>query len=302
MYFHGKKNQGLFRENQHGRIIVHNLQDPARLDHVMKIYFPQSGRRNLQTLISKGKVYINGKRVLLCSWLVRNGDCLELLSIPAKKPQPPDVFDDAWIIAQEEGFIVVNKPAGLLSEPARWTKTISLLDLAIKRFGPLNLFHRLDRDTSGVLILTRGGLINHYLDSVFKEGMVIKEYLAVVSCPNQLALQGLISNRIGTHPRRHDMMVVVEHGGKPAITRYEIIGESEGRQWVRLFPETGRTHQLRLHMAFLGSPILGDRLYGHGRTDILRLMLHAYKITLPEQEGFPSRIYTAPLPEDFLVM
>ncbi len=297
-------------KNQHGdsisqkrfrRVIVQELQQPTRLDQVLRLYFPQSGRRHLQSLINRGKIILNGNRVLLCSWMVHNGDCLELLTIPKKKPQPPDAFDDAWIIAQEEDLIAVNKPEGLLSEPTQWTKTSNLLDLAIERFGPLTLFHRLDRDTSGVLILTRGGAINRYLDDAFKAGRVVKEYIAVVSTPNHLSAQGTISTRICPHPKRHDMMVVADHGGKPAITRYQIIGKSEGRQWVHLSPETGRTHQLRVHMAFLGAPILGDRLYGTRQPGIPRMMLHAYKITLPEQDRFPSRIYTASLPEDFFM-
>ena len=162
-----------------------------------------------------------------------------------------------------------------MSEPTRWTDAPSLLSLATQRFGPLTLFHRLDRDTSGLVVLTRTPEMNRLLDAAFKAGTVVKEYLAVVALPNRLAEQGVIAVPLGPHPKRHDMMTVVERGGQRAVTRYEVIAEAGGRQWVRLWPETGRTHQLRVHLAHLGAPILGDRLYNPHFQATQRLMLHA---------------------------
>ncbi len=177
--------------------------------------------------------------------------------------------------------------------------TANLLDLASARFGPLTLFHRLDRDTSGVVLLTHGGTVNRYLDGAFKAGAVQKEYLAVVATPNRLAGQGVIDARLGPHASRRDTMAVVQRGGQRAVTRYEIITEAQGLQWVRLWPETGRTHQLRVHLASLGAPIVGDRLYNPSWQQANRLMLHAWRITLPAVDGWPERVFSAPLPADF---
>jgi 23S rRNA-/tRNA-specific pseudouridylate synthase len=96
------------------------------------------------------------------------------------------------------------------------------------------------------------------------------------------------------------MMAVVGEGGKPAMTRYQVVAREEDRVWLRLWPETGRTHQLRVHLAHVGAPVLGDRLYGPGRPEVQRLMLHAYRIVLPAQDPFPQRTFMAPLPADFL--
>jgi RluA family pseudouridine synthase len=218
---------------------------------------------------------------------------------PPAKPAQPTAFDDGWIIAQDDDLVVVNKPAGLLSEKARDPHAANLLDLAAARFGPLTLFHRLDRDTSGVVLLTRGGPVNRYLDAAFKAGAVQKEYLAIVAAPSRLASQGEIAARLGPHPDRRDMVMVAEQGGQRAVTRYVIVAETEDRQWVRLWPETGRTHQLRVHLASLDAPIVGDRLYNPAWQQAERLMLHAWRITLPAVEGWPERDFTAPLPADF---
>lgn len=280
-------------------VTVQGLDKPTRLDRVLRTAYPQAGRQAVQRLIGAGQVTVNGQTVRLSSWLVRNGDRLALRAEPPAKPARIAAFDTAWIIAEENDLIAVNKPAGLLSEAARDPNAPNLLDLVRARFGLLTLFHRLDRDTSGVVLLTRGGSLNHYLDAAFKAGAVQKEYLAVVLTPNRLAAEGVITARLGPHPQRRDRMAVVQQGGQRAVTRYQIAGAAQGLQWVRLWPETGRTHQLRVHLAHLGAPIVGDRLYDPTWQHAARLLLHAQRITLPAMDGWPERSFTAPLPADF---
>jgi RluA family pseudouridine synthase len=271
-----------------------------RLDRFLRAAYPQAGRQTINRLIGGGQAAVNGQTVRLNSWLLRNGDRVELLAEPAAKPEQPARFDEAWIIAQDDDLLAVNKPAGLLSEPARAPGAANLLDLATARFGPLTLFHRLDRDTSGVVLLTRGGPVNRYLDAAFQAGAVIKEYLAVTAWPNRLAAQGIIDARLGPHPGRRDMMAVAPRGGQRAVTRYEVIAQQSGLQWVRLWPETGRMHQLRVHLASLDAPVAGDRLYNPAWQQHARLMLHALRITLPARAGWPERSFAASLPADFL--
>lgn len=282
------------------QIVVHELAKPARLDRFLRDRFPDWGRQAVQQLITAKGVRVNGRPVWLASWQVQNGDRLEITQPPAAKPAPLAHFEERWLIAVEEDLIVVNKPEGLLSEAPQWRTAANLLDLAMTRFGELILFHRLDRDTSGVVLLTRPGPINQYLDRAFKEGLVQKEYLAVVAKPNQLAASGIINARLDSHPQRRDMMTVVTRGGKAAVTRYAVVAESKDRQLVRLWPETGRTHQLRVHLAHLGAPILGDRLYGQADS-AKRLLLHAQRITLPALPGFPERSYEASIPPAFVI-
>src|SRR6185503_10334498 len=185
-----------------------------------------------------GKVQLNGRVVWLASWEVQNGDRLKIADPPGPKTPPPEMFDDAWVIAQEEDLIAINKPAGLLSEPKRFSQAPNLLELASARFGKLVLFHRLDRDTSGIVLLTRAGEINKYLDTAFKSHTILKEYLAVVASPNRLAPSGIIDVRLGPDPDRRDRMTVVDRGGQRAVTRYCVESDANGRQRVRLWPQT----------------------------------------------------------------
>ncbi|WP_425617080.1 pseudouridine synthase [Anatilimnocola sp. NA78] len=281
------------------RFTAHSLAKPTRLDATLKKQYPGWGRQAVQRLIGSGKVRLNGRVVKLSSWEVNNGDRLEILDPPADKVAAPIAWDDAWLIADEPDLVAVNKPAGLLSEAPRFSPTGNLLDLAKARFGPVILFHRLDRDTSGVVILTRPGPVNKYLDAAFKSHSVRKEYLAVVTQPNQLDASGTIDAYLGPHPQRRDQMAVVTRGGQKAVTNYQIEVTDKQRQLVRLFPQTGRTHQLRVHLAHLGAPILGDRLYGPQPPKHPRLLLHAEQIHLPSAEGYPERTFTAELPRGF---
>jgi 23S rRNA-/tRNA-specific pseudouridylate synthase len=141
--------------------------------------------------------------------------------------------------------------------------------------------------------------VNQYLDHAFKTHTVQKEYIAVVQAPNRLAEAGVIDVRLAVHPKRRDRMVVVERGGQRAVTRYVVEKTAQDRQWVRLWPETGRTHQLRVHLAHLAAPILGDILYGDQQVASDRLMLHAHQIILPACNDFPSRVFVAPAPAGF---
>ena len=302
---------------------VRNLTEENRLDRVIRNRHPKWGRRAVQSLVTAGNVKVNGKKVWLCSWKIDNGDRLEISSPPQEKVPPPTRFDDSWLIAEEGLLIAINKPAGLLVHTTRWNSTGNLLDLVSARFGAVTLIHRLDRDTSGVVLFAKEGNgsreINRYLSTAFQTGRVKKEYLAIISSPNELEATGRIENRVGEHPSRRDMMVVVGQGksgkqgrkqkSKRAITLYAIVQEEaqegSGRQLVKLWPQTGRTHQLRIHLAHLGAPILGDRLYGSRSLDkqqgVTRLMLHAHKITLPAADGFAERVFVASLPSEFRI-
>lgn len=273
--------------------------NPDRLDRCLRARFPEWGRQAVQRTIGAGHVRVNGKVVWLASWQVANGDRIEVAQPPEAKPEAPLHFDPAWLLADDGEIVAVDKPAGLLAEPTRWGSGVNLRDLAAAHFAePLILFHRLDRDTSGVILLTRPGPVNGWLDGAFKAHSVRKEYIAVVRCSAALHDEGAIDLRLAADPRRRDRVVAVERGGQRAVTRYHVEAIAGERAWLRLRPETGRTHQLRVHLAALGAPILGDRLYGD--VDAApRLMLHAQRITLPARADQPERTFIAPLPAEF---
>lgn len=277
------------------RFKVQHIQKPTRLDRVLKDQFPDWGRSAINEAIRSKQVAVNGKTVWLNSWKVRSGDQITLKTVPQTKTPPPQQFDPNWIIQDDGDIIAINKPEGLRSMATQWNKEGNLLDLARDYFGELHLFHRLDRDTSGVCLLTRGGQINQYLDTVFKQRKVQKVYKAWVQKPNQLQQMGIIDLPLDTDPTRRDKMIVGHKGGKKAVTQYELVRDLDKAQYVQLMPITGRTHQLRVHMQALGASILGDRLYSDAFQNYERLFLHAEKIILPATESQPHRDYSAPL-------
>lgn len=278
---------------------ITTLKKPTRLDRVLRAELPNVGRKAINQLIQDRQVQVNDKTVWLNSWKVHSGDTLTLLSIPETLPETPQQFDDNWIIADEGDVIALNKPAGLLSQETKYGQQANLLGMAQERFGEVALFHRLDRDTSGVILLTRGRAINRYLDTAFKSQTIIKQYVAMVNYPNDLAESGTIQLRLDAHGRQKNRMRVVEQGGKVAITDYQTYPAENNRQRVDLMPKTGRTHQLRVHLAHYNAPILGDRLYSTSADDYPRLFLHAHQIILPQTDDFPERHFTAPLPDGF---
>jgi 23S rRNA pseudouridine1911/1915/1917 synthase len=282
--------------------VADDLSQPTRLDRTLRARFPEWGRQVVQRTIGAGSVRVNGKTVRLASWEVRRGDTVEVLEPPPAKPAPAQAFEDGWLLADDGDILAVHKPAGLLAEPTRWGQGANLRDLAAARFGEVILFHRLDRDTSGVVLLTRPGPVNAALSAAFQSRKVVKEYMAVVAAPNRLETEGVIRLRLAQHPQRRDMMAVIEpgeRGGQHAATRYAVEASAPGRQLVRLWPETGRTHQLRVHLAALGAPILGDRLYSAESAP--RLLLHACSITLPPDAPLGGRSYAAPLPPEIAI-
>jgi len=277
--------------------VVAGLDAPARLDQLLRSRFPQWGRQAVGRLIAGRRVQVNNKTVWLASWQVQNGDRIQIERPPVPKPTPITAWDDRWLLAADENVVVVNKPAGLLSERPPHRPAPNLHALAEARFGPLTLLHRLDRDTSGVLVLTRTSHAARTWGTAWQSGDVQKEYVAVVAAPNRLEESGRIRARLGPDPLHRERMMVVAKGGQGAVTDYAVAARSPDRQLVRLWPRTGRTHQLRVHLASMGAPILGDRLYGDAQT-APRLLLHAWRITLPSLGDEEPRTYTAPLPPE----
>lgn len=279
-------------------IIVSDVGRAARLDQYLRGRFPAWGRTAVRKLIAGRQVQVNGSMVWMDSWEVSDGDRIAFASMPADKPLAPAAFNDTWLLAEDDQLIVVNKPAGLLSESPPRREAANLRDLVTARFGPVTLVHRLDRDTSGAVVLARTPEANRMLAGAFQQHLVAKEYVAVVHAPNRLLAEGEIDARLAPDPKRDDHMCVVVKGGQRAVTRYKVTERGGCRQQVHLWPATGRTHQLRVHLAYLDAPILGDRIYGDVST-APRLMLHAWRITVPAARAAMARTFTAPVPAEF---
>jgi RluA family pseudouridine synthase len=263
--------------------------------------FPEWARADVDAAISARRVHVNGRIVWMSSWKVESGDRIVIQQPPQPKPTGPSEFDATWIVADEGEYVVLNKPEGLRSEQTRANDTTpNLLSLVQEAVGDeLVLAHRLDRDTSGLIIATRPGPIRAQFDAMFSTHTITKKYVAIAATPNRFERSGTIDSLIAPDPKRKDTMRIVERGGKRAVTDYQVVADLGDAVRVDLWPRTGRTHQLRVHCASLGGPIMGDRIYGRGRSVVdaaSRLMLHAQSLTIPLPGHGTPRSYVARTP------
>ena len=254
-----------------------------RLDRYLQSEFPHWSRAQCQRLIGARHVRVNQRVVWLASWEVQATDLVTVDRDQVHQVKAT-TWDEGWVLLRREDLVVLNKPSGLRSEARSDGDSDNLLTLARTRFGAdLALGHRLDRDTSGIVTLTRPGSSRRALDAAFKAHTLVKTYVAVVAADALLDDVGDIVSRLGAHPEHRDQRVVVLTGGESAHTHYEVTSRGRFGMVVRLLPTTGRTHQLRVHLASVGAPILGDRLYGDQFT-APRLLLHAQRLQVPSLE------------------
>jgi 23S rRNA pseudouridine1911/1915/1917 synthase len=215
---------------------------------------------------------------------------------------------DLDVFYEDEDLIVINKPEGLSVHPAGGSRTGTLVNGLIYRYQDLSdvsgagrpgIVHRLDRDTSGLILVAKTNVAHARLGRQFEKHTVIKRYVARVEGKVQFD-QGMINVPLERHQRYHDHRQVAPEGeGKEAVTLYQVLKRFARSTLVALWPQTGRTHQLRVHMKHLGHPILGDEKYGR-KENFPRLALHAQSIGFvhPIIKSFME--FSSPTPREFL--
>ena len=290
MYRPGKK----FSKPELSRVINGDIEIPEdskkerkRADLILVEQYKEYNRSTLQNFIKSGYVSLDGQIIKKPNAeleMTEDGTWPKLTLKVPKRQTPPD----AEIIYEDDNVLVINKPAGLLSmAKGEWTEEPTLEDYGL-------LVHRLDRDTSGVVILAKNEATQSYLRKQFQERKAHKTYYAIVEGRPKLpeAKIDLPIERSIKSPTTF----IVSPSGKPSITFYKVTKSNDKYSLLELKPITGRTHQLRVHLKYLGHPILGDRVYGEQKAP--RLFLHAtsLEITLP---GGERKTFTSPLPEDF---
>lgn len=244
-----------------------------RVDHYLSRIFPNFSRGLFQKAIEQQAVLVNGIPVK-ASRRLRVNDLLSvrLPVLPDRTLPPEDIPLD--VLYEDDALIVINKPAGLIVHPGKGNYRGTLAGALQFHFNRLSdvagqlrpgIVHRLDRDTSGLLVVAKDNQVHHRLSGQFERREVEKEYLAVTRGVFELDSDE-ISTFVRVNPKKREKMVVSEPIGnaRPAITHYEVATRYAGFTAVRLFPKTGRTHQLRVHMQYLRHPIVADRLYGGG--------------------------------------
>lgn len=279
-------------------ITVNDEQTGTRLDMFVAAALPRLSRAFVQKLCEQEKVTINGQ-VAKPGSKVRAGDEVHVDYDEATESIIPDI--DLPVLYEDDDCVVINKPAGVLTHAlGKHGNEASVASFLRSRVNGMDgaragIVHRLDRATSGVIIGAKNQEAMSWLQKQFSQRNTKKTYIAVVQGHLDPA-EAVIDMPIERNPTAPSTFRTGPNG-KPAKTHYKVLQESLGSSLVELKPETGRTHQLRVHLAKIGHPIIGDPLYGTGKyTD--RLFLHALslEITLPSRE---RRTFEAPLPPEF---
>ncbi len=192
---------------------------------------------------------------------------------------------DEHIIAEDEDLVAINKPSGLLTIPDREGKDISLKQILKNKYGEIFTVHRLDKDTSGIVVFAKNEQSHKHLSQQFEARETKKIYNGLVlGSPAQKA--GVINEPIAEHPNKKGLMTVYKKG-KESITEYEVLEKFKLFSWMQFRILTGRTHQIRVHMKFLGHPIVCDVLYGDGKPVFISQLKSRYKLSQSEDEERP---------------
>lgn len=199
--------------------------------------------------------------------------------------EKPYIKISDYIIADTSDFIALNKPSGLLSIPDREGKDISLKKLLIEKYDSIFTVHRLDRDTSGVIVFAKTEEAHRRLSQQFEERQTGKIYLGFV-LGSLAEKKGTIDAPIAEHPVKKGFMTVYRKG-KESLTEYEVLEDFKIFSWVQFQIHTGRTHQIRVHSKHIGHPVLCDDLYGDGKPVLLSSLKHKFKLSKNELEEKP---------------
>ncbi|MGQ9676276.1 MAG: RluA family pseudouridine synthase [Chloroflexota bacterium] len=276
-----------------------------RLDRFLADVYPDLSRSLAQRLIANGAVWVDGQAVKAASRVTVG----QVVSVQVPRPEPIGVVPEPLplqVIYDDPDLVVIDKPAGLVVHPAAGHPRGTLVNALLARYPNLaigtslrpGIVHRLDKDTSGLMVVAKNDLAQASLSCQIKERQVLKEYLALVH-GHVRATRGTIDAPIGRDPRDRKRMAVVA-SGRMARTHFSLKERLAEYDLLDVQLETGRTHQIRVHLASIGHPVAGDQVYGRPDREIglERQFLHAFKLgfRLPRTDEYVE--FTSPLPAD----
>ncbi len=286
---------------------VDSVSSRERLDVFLSARQTEISRSRLKKLIVEGRVTVNGE-VRSVGYKVREGDQVTV-QVPAPVPLDTVAEDIPLnIIFEDEFLIALDKPAGIVVHPAPGHSAGTLVNALLHHCKDLpgiggverpGIVHRLDKDTSGLVLVAKTEAAHKNLAAQFKKREIRKEYLAIVK-GNVKKDAGSIHAAIGRHKIHRKKMDTKASNGREASTEYQVVHRCKIWSYLKLWPKTGRTHQIRVHLASIHHPIIGDQLYGGKSTDLKmpRQALHAHKLELKHPIKGSNLSFRAPLPQD----
>jgi 23S rRNA pseudouridine1911/1915/1917 synthase len=292
---------------------VRSFEAPAgeRLDVAIAQALALS-RTAAKDLVDEGMVTLDGRPVGKPSTKLRGGEIVSLV-IPPARPSLVEAEDHAvTIIYEDDDLAAIDKPPGLVAHPTATVRTGTVVNALLGRmelskedvYDPHRedyrpgIVHRLDKDTSGVMVVAKHDDAHRALSEAFKKRLTVKEYVAigVGDLPDEV----VVDAPIGRHPVNRQTMTVGGGNPKSASTTVRVLARAPGHVLVKATPRSGRTHQIRVHLAHLGAPILGDVVYGRASSAIPRQALHAFRLTLPHPRDHQAITFVAQVPPDMV--
>jgi 23S rRNA pseudouridine1911/1915/1917 synthase len=278
-----------------------------RLDLFLAKSLPEFSRSRIQQLIRGGFVRVGGN-ITRPNQPVRSGDEIELTEPPAEKTKTEPEPIPLAILYEDDDLIVINKAAGMVVHPGAAQPEHTLVNALLHHCSTLSgiggqqrpgIVHRLDKETSGCIVVAKNDVAHRELSKQFTARTVEKIYLALVAGKLRNPT-GVIENKIGRHPVHRQRMSVNSPRGRAARTEYRILHSNPQASLVECKLHSGRTHQIRVHLHHLGNPVLGDKVYAPRLTNgFPRQMLHAWKLGFSHPRTGEWKQFEAPLPDDF---
>lgn len=296
-------------QERHFTFQIEHDTEGQRLDALLSVYMDETSRSYIQKLIASGLVQVNGRTESSKKYKVQSGDKLELVlpEAEALTVEPQDI--PLHIVYEDDDVLVVDKEKGMVVHPAPGNADGTLVNAILFHCHSLSsingvvrpgIVHRIDKDTSGLLMVAKNDTAHKALAEQLQEHSITRAYQAVVF-HNLKEDTGTVDAPVGRDPKNRLRMAVTERGGRRAVTHYKVLERFGAFTHVEARLETGRTHQIRVHMAYLKHPLLGDAVYGPKKQPfaVSGQVLHAYLLGFRHPRTGEYMEFESPLPQDF---